>query len=102
MVPEVFEGGGIGTLMSGDLLWMRLDQRRIDLIDREAFLSGRLEAVPGAPFHERQALLESRQAAIEARQRQIAACNILDNVSSAEYGVVPLSVHRRATIPWSF
>ena len=102
MVPEVFEGGGIGTLMSGDLLWMRLDQRRIDVIDREAFLSGRIEALPGAPFHERQALLESRQAAIEARQRQIAACNILDNVSSAEYGVVPLSVHRRATIPWSF
>ena len=102
MVPEVFEGGGIGTLMSGDLLWMRLDQRRIDLIDREAFLSGLIEPLPGAPFHERQALLQHRQAAIEARQRQIAACNILDNVSSAEYGVVPLSVHRRATIPWSF
>ena len=102
MVPEVFEGGGIGTLMSGDLLWMRLDQRRIDLIDREAFLSGLIEPLPGAPFHERQALLQRRQAAIEARQRQIAACNILDNVSSAEYGVVPLSVHRRATIPWSF
>ena len=102
MVPEAFEGGGIGTLMSGDLLWMRLSQRRIDLIDREAFLSGRIEPLPGAPFDERQALLERRKATIEARQRQIAASNVLDSVSSAEHGVVPLSVHRRATIPWSF
>ena len=102
MVPEVFDGGGIGTLMSGDLLWMRLGQRRIDWIDREGFLAGRIEPLPGAPFDERQALLSRRRTDIEARQRQIAACNVLDNVSSAEYGVVPLAVHRRATLPWSF
>ena len=102
MVPEAFEGGGIGTLMSGDLLWVRLSDRRIDLIDKEAFLAGDIVPLAGAPFAERKELLERRQAAIELRQRQIAACNILDNVSSAEYGAVPLAVHRRATIPWSF
>ena len=101
-VRRAFEGGGIGTLMSGDLLWVRLSDRRIDLIDKEAFLAGDIAPLAGAPFAERKELLEHRQAAIELRQRQIAACNILDNVSSAEYGAVPLAVHRRATIPWSF
>ena len=103
MVPEAFEGGGIGTLMSGDLLWVRLSDRRIDLIDKEAFLAnGRIEPLKTAPFEERKELLAQRQAMIEKRQRQIAACSILDNVSNAEFGVVPTAVHRRATIPWTF
>ena len=102
MVPEVFEGGGIGTLMNGDLLWVRLTDKRIDLIDKKAFLDGEIVPLSGAPFEERKELLSHRQAMIEKRQRQVAACNIMDNVSNAEYGVVPMAVHRRATIPWSF
>ena len=88
--------------MSGDLLWMRLTDKRIDLIDKDAFLNGSVTPLEGAPFEERKELLASRQAMIEKRQRQVAACNILDNVSNAEFGVVPMAVHRRATIPWSF
>lgn len=103
MVPELYEGGGIGTLMNGDLLWVRLTDKRIDLIDKEAFLAnGRIEPLKTAPFEERKELLAQRQAMIEKRQRQIAACSILDNVSNAEFGVVPTAVHRRATIPWTF
>jgi len=102
MVPEAFEGGGIGTLVNGDLLWVRLTDKRIDLIDRNAFLRGEVEPLSAAPFEERKELLAARQAKIENRQHQIAACNVLDNVSTAEFGVVPAVVHRRATIPWSF
>ena len=101
MVPEVYEGGGIGTLINGDLLWMRLTEKRIDLIDAQAFLNGDIVPLQSAPFEERSKLLARRKAMIEVRQRQIAACNILDNVSNAEHGVVPMAVHRRATIPWS-
>ena len=102
MVPEAFEGGGIGALVNGDLLWVRLTDKRIDLIDRDAFLRGEIEPLSGAPFDERKDLLAARQAKIENRQHQIAACSVLDNVSTAEFGVVPAVVHRRATIPWSF
>ena len=102
MVPEAFEGGGIGTLVNGDLLWVRLTDKRIDLIDRNAFLRGEITPLSGAPFEERKELLAARQAMIENRQHQIAACSVLDNVSTAEFGVVPAVVHRRATIPWSF
>ena len=102
MVPEAFEGGGIGALVNGDLLWVRLTDKRIDLIDRNAFLRGEIEPLSGAPFEERRELLAARQAKIENRQHQIAACSVLDNVSTAEFGVVPAVVHRRATIPWSF
>ena len=101
MVPEAFEGGGIGTLVNGDLLWVRLTDKRIDLIDSSAFLEGKIEPLSVAPFEERVELLAARQTMIENRQRQIAACSLLDNVSDAESGVVPAAVHRRATIPWS-
>ena len=100
MVPEAFEGGGIGTLVNGDLLWVRLTDKRIDLIDSSAFLEGKIEPLSVAPFEERVELLAARQTMIENRQRQIAACSLLDNVSDAESGVVPAAVHRRATIPW--
>jgi hypothetical protein len=69
--------------------------------DQRFFLNdGDIKPVDGAPFEERKALLEQRQASIEARQRLIAAYSLLDNVSTAEFGVVPMAVHRRATIPW--
>jgi dihydroxy-acid dehydratase len=100
MVPEAFEGGGIGTLVNGDLLWVRLTDRRIDILDKAAFLRGDLLALETAPFEERADLLAKRQADIEKRQHQVAACSIMDNVTNAEYGVVPMAVHRRAKLPW--
>ena len=100
MVPEVFEGGGIGTLANGDLLWVRLSEKRIDLLDRDAFLRGELHTLPAPLFDERRELIAARQRRMEARQEQIAACSLMDNVSTAEYGVVPMAVHRRAKLPW--
>ncbi|MBS1210448.1 MAG: dihydroxy-acid dehydratase [Proteobacteria bacterium] len=100
MVPEAYEGGGIGALVDGDLLWVRLSERRIDLLDTAGFLAGQLLPQEGAPVAERAELLAQRRARIEARQLQVAACSMMDNVTDAEYGVVPLAVHRRATLPW--
>jgi dihydroxyacid dehydratase/phosphogluconate dehydratase len=99
-VPEAFAGGGIGALADGDLLWARLTEKRVDLLERAAFLDGRLSPLNRPPIAERQGLIAARRVRMEKRQLQIAACSIMDNVSNAEFGVVPMAVHRRATIPW--
>lgn len=99
-VPEAFAGGGIGTLVSGDLLWIRLSEKRIDLLDQSSFLGGKTEPLPGAPLTERATIAFARRQRMEKRQRLIAASNLLDNVTDAEYGVVPMAVHRRASLPW--
>ena len=100
MVPEAFEGGGIGSLVNGDLLWVRLSEKRIDILDRQAFLNGELRPLAAPPFDERRELIAARQSRMEARQEQVAACSLMDNVSTAEYGVVPMAVHRRAKLRW--
>ncbi len=100
MVPEAFEGGGVGALVNGDLLCVRLTEKRIDVVDKAAFLRGEIILPESASFEERRELVARRRAEIERRQLQIAACSILDNVTNAEFGVVPLAVHRRATISW--
>ncbi|MDR3373577.1 MAG: dihydroxy-acid dehydratase [Ancalomicrobiaceae bacterium] len=100
VTPEAFEGGGIGSLSTGDLLWVRLTERRIDLLDRDAFLAGRLEPVAAAPIGERAGLVAERHARMQRRKWQVAACNWIDDTTSAETGVVPLSVDRRAILPW--
>ena len=101
IVPEAYTGGGVGALESGDLLWVRLSEKRIDLLDTSAFLAGCHELAALPPLLQaRQALIDARRARMEARQLQIAACSVMEHVSDAESGVVPLAVHRRATIPW--
>ncbi len=100
VTPEAFEGGGIGALVTGDLLWVRLTERRIDLLDGRAFLAGRLEPLSAPPLTERAALVAERQARMERRKWQVAACSWIDDTTSAEKGVVPLTVDRRAVLPW--
>ena len=100
VVPEAFDGGGIGALADGDLLWVRLTEKRIDRLDQQAFLRGQLVVPEAASFEGRDELVARRRAQIEKRQFQIAACSVLDHVSNAEFGVVPMAVHRRATLPW--
>lgn len=101
VTPEAYEGGGIGALVAGDLLWVRLTERRIDLLDRDAFLAGRLEPAAAPPFAERAALIAERRARMERRKRQVAACSWIDDTTDAEKGVVPLTVDRRAVLPWT-
>lgn len=98
VVPEACEGGGIGVLQNGDLLWMRLKEKRIDLLDHAAFLKG--ELTPAASLPAREALVRERHERIEKRRNQVAACSWLDHVTTAEKGVVPESVDRRAVLPW--
>jgi dihydroxyacid dehydratase/phosphogluconate dehydratase len=100
VTPEAYEGGGIGALVTGDLLWVRLSDRRIDLLDRAAFLDGRLAPAAEPPFAERADLIAERQARMERRKWQVAACSWIDETTSAEKGVVPLGVDRRAVLPW--
>ncbi len=90
----------IGALKDGDLLWVRLEERRIDLIDRDAFLAGEMKLLAEAPAAERADLVKERRAKMEKRQLQVAACSVLDHVSDAERGVVPEAVDKRAVLPW--
>ncbi|MTJ80346.1 MAG: dihydroxy-acid dehydratase [Telmatospirillum sp.] len=100
VTPEAYEGGGIGALANGDLLWARLSGRRIDLLDMDAFLKGEMRPAAGAPAAERETLVRERLARMEARKSQVAACSWLDDVTNAEKGVVPAPVNRRAVLPW--
>ncbi|MGQ9364809.1 dihydroxy-acid dehydratase domain-containing protein [Azospirillum sp. ST 5-10] len=100
VTPEAFAGGGIGALRDGDVLRLSLTRRRIDLLDRAAFLEGREVAVDPTADPARRALQAARQARMEDRRLDIAACNVMDVVSDAARGVVPLAVDRRATRNW--
>lgn len=100
VTPEAYEGGGIGALKDGDLLWVRLEEHRIDLIDRAAFLAGEMKPLAEAPVAERAELIQERRAKMEKRQLQVAACSVLDYVTNAERGVVPEAVDKRAVLPW--
>jgi dihydroxy-acid dehydratase len=101
VTPEAWSGGGVGALQHGDLLWIRLTERRIDWIDADALRQGKVMALTQIPTEERSAVLAQRKARMSDRRLQIAACNLMDDVSDAQFGAVPGSVHRRATLPWS-
>ncbi|MBC8158912.1 MAG: dihydroxy-acid dehydratase, partial [Alphaproteobacteria bacterium] len=99
VTPEAFEGGGIGALADGDLLWVQLDEHRIDLLDREAFLGGQMTLAEGTPDDARNELISGRRNRMEHRRFQVAACSLLDHVTDAEHGIVPDAVDDRAILP---
>jgi dihydroxy-acid dehydratase len=101
VTPEAWSGGAIGALQHGDLLWIRLIERRMDWIDVNALCQGKVQALTQIPTQERSAVVAQRKARMSDRRLQIAACNLMDDVSDAQFGAVPGSVHRRATLPWS-
>jgi len=97
VTPEALNGGAIGVLRTGDLLHIWLSHRRIDLIDPDAFESGRVERWVGTLAADREALgIERRQRIIE-RRRQIAASNRMTAITDAGRGVVPLAIAEEAT-----
>jgi len=97
VTPEAFNGGGILYLRTGDVLHLALRERRIDLLDPDAF--HRMEKVPygGDLAEERGELGDQRRAGILNRRRLIAASNRLVRVTDAAHGVVPLDIAREAT-----
>lgn len=97
VTPEAFDGGGIGLLKTGDLLYLRLSRRRVDLIDPVAFAAGRLVRWRGNLAEARRGLGTARRRRMLARQAQIAVTNLLDDVTDAGRGVVPRLVAEKAT-----
>ncbi len=96
-VPEAFDRGGIGFLRNGDVLRLNLSAARIDLLERAAFLAGEEKPLDPAADPGRAPLYAERQARMANRLLDIAACNLMDGVTDAARGVVPLAVDRRAT-----
>ncbi len=94
VTPEAFEGGAIGQLADGDLLWLRIGEKRLDVVDPVALAAGvaiPLEILPG-----REPLVAERRAKMLDRLWQIAASNLMNDVASAEKGCVPYAVDQRA------
>jgi hypothetical protein len=70
---------------------------RIDLLDRTAFLAGEEKPVDPTADPRRAPLYAERKERMAERLLDIAACNLMDGVTDAARGVVPLAVDRRAT-----
>lgn len=100
VTPEAFAGGGIGALRNGDVLRLRLKERRIDLLDRTALLAGHEVVVDPIQDAGRAPLRQGRMERMQRRQLDIAACNLMDLVTDAAHGVVPRLVDQRAVTPW--
>ncbi len=93
--PEAFEGGAIGALMDGDIIYLDFDQQQIHYVDATAFDAGNIVYPKQLPLQERQALITQRKQAMQERRFDIAASNLLHYVSHAEQGVIPLEVNER-------
>lgn len=100
VTPEAFDGGAIGLLETGDVLLLRLSDRRLDLLDPDAFENGHLVPWELCLGEFRVELATRRRQTIWERRRQIAATNRLDAVTDASRGVVPLAVAEEATQPY--
>ena len=94
VTPEAFEGGGIGKLNDGDVMWLRIGEKRIDIVDLVALETGEIR--PYAALPARSQLVTERQEKMLDRLWQIAASNLMNDVVSAEKGCVPYAVDQRA------
>jgi dihydroxy-acid dehydratase len=99
VTPEAFDQGGLGVLKDGDLLWLRIAEKRLDMINPASLAKGGPVVCDILPREERADLLAQRQAAMQKRRLQIAASNLMTYASNAESGCVPLTVDERATNP---
>ena len=102
MTPEAATGGDVLYLMTGDLLHIQLRERRMDLIDRDAFHAGNVAASTVNLSEERAALGEERLERIRARRRVIAPTNVMRDVTDAAHGVIPQAVAEFATETYNF
>jgi dihydroxy-acid dehydratase len=90
--PEALDGGGIGALRTGDVLYMDTAARRIDVLDAEASFAGGWQPVPLA----REVLLArpergERLAWLQKRRRDIPATIrlMLDATLTCQEGIIP-------------
>ncbi len=97
VTPEAFDGGGIGKLANGDLMWLQIGKKHLDIIDPEQLGAGKV--VPYDTLPAREEIVAERMTMMQDRVLDIAACNLMYDVSSSEKGCVPYPVDQRATNP---
>jgi dihydroxy-acid dehydratase len=95
VTPEAFDDGGIGHLKDGDVMWLQIRKKNLDIIDLPALSQGNVNVLSELP--QRQELVATRMAMMHDRIGQIAASNLMYDVSTAEKGCVPYPVDVRAT-----
>ncbi|MGE7760029.1 dihydroxy-acid dehydratase [Peribacillus sp. NPDC097895] len=93
MTPEAYEGGGIGSLKSGDVIHLQLRDRRIDFVDSAQLHLGKVvHDFADLIKEERQSLVEERKQRMKVRQKMVAASNRMFGHTDAANGVVPIAV----------
>lgn len=101
MTPEAYEGGGIGLLKSGDVIHLRLRDRRIDFVDSTKLHSGKVIHDFADHFkEERQSLAAERKQRMKVRQKMVAASNRMFGHTDAANGVVPIAVIEDAVLDY--
>jgi dihydroxy-acid dehydratase len=102
MTPEAFYSGGILYLETGDVLFIGLREKRIDLVDDQALKEHQVvPAVLDEIRRQREMLAGERKEALNQRQKRIAAANRLVHHTDAAHGVVPQEVFDDATLNYS-
>ncbi|MBE0583504.1 MAG: dihydroxy-acid dehydratase, partial [Desulfofustis sp.] len=94
VTPEAFAGGGIGQLIDGDVMFLQIVEKTLSIIDPAALETGRAAVLKELP--ERRQLVADRVEKMRERSLQVAASNMMTDVTSAEKGCVPLAVDLRA------
>jgi hypothetical protein len=101
VTPEAIRGGGIAYLQTGDLLHLQFRNGRLDLLDREAFLThGVLERYAGDLASTRAGRGVERRAHLARRALKIAPSNRMLYHTDAAHGVVPQQVADAGTERW--
>jgi dihydroxyacid dehydratase/phosphogluconate dehydratase len=93
--PEAFEGGGIGTIETGDWVYLNFDRSEIQLLDRKRLLSKKEIKYPFILMSEREILfrpwIKRRVKEIEIKRGGLtpSARGFLDGLLSTKFGVRP-------------
>ncbi|MBN2329491.1 MAG: dihydroxy-acid dehydratase [Candidatus Omnitrophica bacterium] len=97
VTPEALNQGGILFLQTGDLLHLRLRKRTITLLDPDAFRRGKRVSYKGKLNEKRQILGRKRLKQLAARRKSIDPANLMNRVTDAARGVVPIEVWDQAS-----
>ncbi|PMC35782.1 dihydroxy-acid dehydratase [Bacillus sp. UMB0899] len=100
MTPEAINGGGIGYLQTGDLLYLDLRGREINFLDQNALQNGTIKFDFSTIKEERTALANERKSLLKIRQRKVAASNRLVGHTDAAKGVVLSIIDEEAELDY--
>lgn len=100
MTPEAINGGGIGYLQTGDVLYLDLRGREINFLDQNSLQNGTIKFTFSHIKEERKALANERLSLLKKRQRKVAASNRLVDYTDAAYGVVSSIIAEEAELDY--